>query len=1011
MDPAVLGTRLASSVLSPLVKQLVTRDGPGAGLVDRPVRLSGLVSFRGEKRTLGEKDVQRLADRLVREALDSPGEPPFPAGEQLLVTTTLARRLLALGDLDMDDVQAVRLGHRELARTLRREAPAPGLTADAAYFLDSVTAWACLHILHFFTQRSTFVARTLVEQSRAQAELIAKVDALIARTPPRDAQDTAFETRYRAHLAQRHNRVTIFGLGLHDSPDVWPLDVAYLSLEATRDARPDNAAGEAARPQETTTVRVDARDAFDGHDRVLLRGEAGSGKTTLIQWLAITTTDRIPYVLPLRTLIRASGLPSPAAFLTGADCPHTPPDGWAERVLTAGRGLVMVDGLDEVPSADRPRVRDWLLGLVRAFPGNRWLLTARPTAVRPHWLAGDGFAELTLAPMERRTVDAFVRRWHKAADAPEHEEPLLDALRTKPDLSQLATNPLMCGLICALHRARRGYLPPRRKALYDAALQMILTERDRQRGMGGLDGIELDTEDQTELLQRLAYSLVLAGRSEMDESTALTLLERALPSVPEAARQGDAPTILRHLLLRSGVLRSPAPQVVDFAHRTFLDHLAARYAVEEGHLDVLLGHAGDTQWEDVVRMAVAHARTRERTTLLRGLLAADSTRMTLLALASLQDASAVEQEVLEEVRQRAAALVPPRTQQEAAQLAQAGPFVLELLPGPDGLTDDEAHAVVTTASLIGHEGSLPVLKRYRAHPSLDVRRQLVGTWRRFDAEEYADEVLAYVERDELDLTVTSEEQVRALRTMTPWARVDLDGAYPLDTFMDALDPGATRNLTLTRTPYLTDLRELHVLRALESLSLLACSEVRDLAPLSSMRLRHLTVFRLQSLTGLSRLTSLSTLGVHQPIPGDSLAAALPVAAPLEELTLGEGATDTTGLAGLADFPHLTKLNLASGLRPLGPRDWDALATHPALSYLSLTGPLLPPHGPPTDLPGVRDLVLFLTTGAEDVAGFAQAVPSARLVLVFGAKNAALAPDEAYAELFPQAEVIVHRRES
>ncbi|MFH8737293.1 hypothetical protein [Streptomyces sp. NPDC017964] len=57
--------------------------------------------------------------------------------------------------------------------------------------------------------------------------------------------------------------------------------------------------------------------------------------------------------------------------------------------------------------------------------------------------------------------------------------------------------------------------------------------------------------------------------------------------------------------------------MVAFAHRTFLDHLGARYAVEEGHLDVLLGHAGDTQREDVVLMAVAHTRTRERTTVIR----------------------------------------------------------------------------------------------------------------------------------------------------------------------------------------------------------------------------------------------------------------------------------------------------------------------------------------------------------------------------------------------------------
>ena len=74
MDPAVIGTRLASSVVAPLVKKLLVKEEPGAGLVDRPVRLSALVSFRGQKRTLTEKDVRVLAARLVQEAVESPGE-------------------------------------------------------------------------------------------------------------------------------------------------------------------------------------------------------------------------------------------------------------------------------------------------------------------------------------------------------------------------------------------------------------------------------------------------------------------------------------------------------------------------------------------------------------------------------------------------------------------------------------------------------------------------------------------------------------------------------------------------------------------------------------------------------------------------------------------------------------------------------------------------------------------------------------------------------------------------
>ncbi|MFF3336581.1 NACHT domain-containing protein [Streptomyces sp. NPDC002888] len=968
MDPAVIGTRLASSVMGPLVKRLFVRQDPGAGLVDRPVRLSALVSFRGEKRALTEMDVRKIAAVLVRQAVESPGEPPFPADEVTAVTNALTAKLLALGDLDMDDVQAVRLGHRELARELHRRSPTRDLTSDASLFLDSLTEWSCVHVVNFFTQRSTFVARTLVEQSRGQAELIAKLDELIIRTPRRDTRDTAFEQQYLAYVGRKHGKLLIYGVDLVNSPGKWPLDVAYLSLEASAPAglaeeivyfdsvrrRTQTLLQEAEATAEqatSPTARHDARErawkarlaldhathraqtlaarheasatprpadeALADHDRLLLRGEAGSGKTTLVQWLAVSATrqepdgrmaylrDRIPFVLPLRTLTRHGGrLPAPRDFLAavGAPLAGEQPDGWESRVLNARRALVLVDGIDEVPESERALARTWLADLIEAYPGNRWLVTSRPSAVREDWLADEGFTELALSPMRPQDVASFISRWHAAArtgGGPEedaaltaYETQLLHAVRAKPDLGRLATNPLMCGLICALHRDRRGFLPVGRKELYEAALTMLLARRDRERG---LPGPELREEPQLQILQRLAYWLIKDGRTEMARDRALAEIGKALPALPEMEALGPPETVLAHLLDRSGLLRAASADTIDFCHRTFQDFLGARALLDEGAFGMVHKHAADDQWEDVIRMAVAQGRPRDRVEILRELLRDDSPRALLLAASCLEQATELDPSVRTEIESGVGRLVPPRTLEAAYELASVGPLILDFLSPPERLTapaddtdpDESAHLCVLTASLVGTDAAIPYLARFSDHPSWRVRKQLSGAWHRFDTEVYGREVVARLPHHDLYLVAHAPAELAALRDMggRPW--MQLEGDFPAEALTDHLNPGQLTRLDLRGT--VSDMSVLARFPRLEIVDITDCPDdtplaaLRDLAGLQQLGLsaRHASA---AARSGLA-LAQVTTLYLYD-LASDRQLAPLPGAFPaLETLSL------------------------------------------------------------------------------------------------------------------------------
>lgn len=749
--------------------------------------------------------------------------------------------------------------------------------------------------------------------------------AITSASGPVGGPHAEFELRYAEFLARRHSRLTIFGIDLSSrSRASWPLDAAYVSLETTSPERTH----EDGIPLPTGPRPAD--QALAGHDRVLLRGVAGSGKTTLVQWLTVKavadgSSGRIPFVLPLRTLIRRNALPMPTEFLSAVRAPITPPPGWAERVLTAGRGLLLVDGLDEVGERERERVRDWLRDLLIAFPGNQWMVTTRPSAVEESWLAREGFADLTLAPMNRADVTAFVERWHDAARATENDEDELtrldayqvslhQALRTKQDLARLATNPLMCGLICALHRDRHGYLPHGRKELYEAALSMLLARRDRERDLP----VQLTEEPQIQLIQKLAYWMIRNGQAEMEQSDAIGLIDAALPSMPVVgATLGDARQVFRHLLERSGLLREPTEGIVDFIHRTFQDYLGAKAAVEERDFDLMVRNAHHDQWSDVIRMATAHARPAERARLLRKLIArGDRTptyraRLHLLAMACLEHAPELDPAVREQVNLRTNALIPPRTVGEATALAAVGPVVLELLPGPEGLENDEAEAVVFAAATVGTEDAIPTLARFRHHADLSVQSALASCWGKFEDEPYVSEILRHLDRGKVFFPARSPKNLRTLSAMGA-LRIEARGALSPQELRENLDPKHLTALELSNNPDIEDLGFLGAFARLAYLGIFGCTALRDL-------------------NGLSELTGLETLRLRGGTTYDGLARH-PVRASLTELWMPP---DTRSLGIVTTWPRLCYLEISGYEGPAYSLDWASLSKLAELTTIAV----------------------------------------------------------------------------
>lgn len=775
-------------------------------------------------------------------------------------------------------------------------------------------------------------------------------------------EDERFEDRYAKDLSSQYRKTEIFGIEeLGRSESRWDLDTAYLSLRAEApppsSVHPSGLPRRRVDPQERSQ-RVEALLA--DRPRALLRGEAGAGKTTLVWWLAAHAasgtlnaelTDLnglVPFVVPLREVhARGGQFPKPSELLAaGRTLTDGEPEGWVHRVLEAGRGLLLVDGLDEVPVSERHEARRWLARLLDRYPGTRCLATVRPNAVDKNWLDGDGFAELTLLPMSDTDIHAFVRAWHNAAriECGHSEDELLTSLEQdlahqlerNTALRDLARTPLLAAVICALHRRRRGLLPTTRWQLYRAALAMLLGGRDAGRGVLHADRIRLDSDEQHALLQRLAIWLVRTGQQQMTHDEAVSQLALAMRDMPHVEEQGSPEQVLRFLLDRSGLLQERSDDAFQFIHRTFQDFLAAKEFHESGYFLELLRHAHNELWQDVIVLAVGHLSRPDTFKLITALVdLGDATedrqekyQLHVLAARCAINVQSLNQSLMEAVKSRVDSLMPPRDGREVEDLASLGDWVVGVLPDGDELRERVALHTVRLLGRVRSPKSRRKLRQCVFHPDPFVRSEVARAWELQPLEEYTAEVLEGA--DLFDLNIDKGAELVRLPRLGSVARLTVRGAYAAKELDAHLPVRRLESLTLWNNEAVEDLAFLRSRVDLRGLELQDCPALRDLSVLPELDLTMLRliggVTMLEPQPGVQHLE----IGVEQLQRLDYLAAW----PNLLSLTI-EGFSHSPGwlLSASRHAPRLTRIALAvDSITAL-----SSLDPFPHVERLKLTG--------------------------------------------------------------------------
>ena len=161
--------------------------------------------------------------------------------------------------------------------------------------------------------------------------------------------------------------------------------------------------------------------------------------------------------------------------------------------------LLVLDGLDEMDSAEMKRIYDLVEG--KELSGFHVILTSRHEVGRKLRRYCDTLWEIV--GFTEQDANSFIRRYFKSINREDLLENLLEKIRYSDDLRILSKNPLNVTLLCVLCEDLEGVFPTSRTELYTEIVLCVLRRYEKKQGLSS------KTED---LMSIFREELVLLGR-------------------------------------------------------------------------------------------------------------------------------------------------------------------------------------------------------------------------------------------------------------------------------------------------------------------------------------------------------------------------------------------------------------------------------------------------------------------------------------------------------------------
>ena len=406
--------------------------------------------------------------------------------------------------------------------------------------------------------------------------------------------------------------------------------------------------------------RGDAAALLRAHDRTMLLGAPGAGKSLLLKhellnWAEGKDDRELPVIVhlhmcntarePFETLIAKRFENAGIGRERAADMLRTR--------LESGGLRVFFDGLDEVGTDHFERVVRELRDFAVRYTECAMVVSCR-TAAYEQQLQDVFHEEVHIAEFDDVSILRFLSKWPDLTDQVTAAR-IFQALQDDPELKVLARSPLMLTMIAYLQSGDRpesvGPLPNSRASFYEMAVAHLL---DRDRLLNRSEAIgTYRAGRKTLVLQRLALAQLSASsargdRQEITRSQFETVIAGLLPGF-DLERNPHLQGMLNEIVARSELIKDiDRGRHYQFTHLTLLEYLAACELRTDGQQLMEHYRSAPQPWRETVRMwcAVTHL---DCTPVVREVFEDTDMWRKVLALQCLADAVHIEESLAEEI--------------------------------------------------------------------------------------------------------------------------------------------------------------------------------------------------------------------------------------------------------------------------------------------------------------------------------------------------------------------------